>query len=118
MCHGQRTTEDKKVDDCERKKRIRELNDELRTTLQGGRVMLTRGIAALGEADVARVLHAVRMFSDFTSGNDPYGEHDFGGLELGRFQVIWKIDYFDRALVYGSPDPADPSLTTRVLTVK
>jgi hypothetical protein len=28
-----------------------------------------------------------------------------------------KIDYFDPTLMYGSEDPADPSKTTRVLTI-
>jgi len=28
-----------------------------------------------------------------------------------------KIDYYDRATEAGSPDPADPAVTTRVLTL-
>jgi hypothetical protein len=31
--------------------------------------------------------------------------------------VLWKIDYYDRSRRYHSPDPADPKLTVRVLTV-
>jgi hypothetical protein len=28
-----------------------------------------------------------------------------------------KVDYFDKALVFGSDDPADATVTTRVVTV-
>jgi hypothetical protein len=30
---------------------------------------------------------------------------------------MFKIDYFDRTMTYGSPDAADPQQTTRVLTI-
>ena len=32
-------------------------------------------------------------------------------------KFFWKIDYYDRKTEFGSPDPADPALTTRVLTI-
>jgi hypothetical protein len=32
-------------------------------------------------------------------------------------RIFWKIDYYDAACKYGSEDPADPSQTTRVLTI-
>ena len=31
--------------------------------------------------------------------------------------IIWKIDCYDRDMNYGSPDPADETVTERVLTV-
>ena len=31
--------------------------------------------------------------------------------------MFFKIDYFDRSGRFASPDPADTSITTRVLTV-
>jgi hypothetical protein len=32
-------------------------------------------------------------------------------------KLFWKIDCYDRELHFGSPDPADPTVTTRVLTL-
>jgi len=96
--------------------RIRELNDAMRKNL-AGRVLATIGVRALGTWRLLKVLEAVRDFDAFDRGNDPYGEHDFGTFELFGEQLIWKMDYYDRALSGGSPDPADPEVTTRVLTV-
>ena len=56
-------------------------------------------------------------FDAFTDDNDPYGEHDFGAIDEGGVRCFWKIDNYDRATEMGSPDPADPAVTTRVLTV-
>src|SRR5688572_4457236 len=91
-----------------RAQRIRELNDHLRTHLIGGRVMITSGVEALGLAAVTAILERLRRFDAFTSDNDPHGEHDFGAFTHGAERILWKIDYYDRDLVYGSPDPADP----------
>jgi hypothetical protein len=35
---------------------------------------------------------------------------------VGR-KLFWKIDYYDPDQQFGSEDPADPSKTTRVLTI-
>ncbi|SFM11408.1 DUF3768 domain-containing protein, partial [Methylorubrum salsuginis] len=59
----------------------------------------------------------VAAFDRFDADNDPFGEHDFGALEAAGERVFFKIDYFDRAGRFASPDPADTSVTTRVLTV-
>ena len=40
-----------------------------------------------------------------------------GSFEYGGKTIFWKLDCYDRDLNYGSPDPADESVTTRVLTV-
>lgn len=99
---------------------IAELNDRLRTTFQSGRIMITSGVSALGEPMVARVLEAVRSFSDFTSDNDPHKEHDFGIVRVEGTTVYFKIDYYAAGqdeLLYGSENPADPAVTTRVMTI-
>lgn len=102
---------------CERAQAIACLNDRLRTTLQGGRVLVTRGIEALGPDALQRIVAAVRKFSTFTEDNDPFGEHDFGVVEGCGPKIFWKIDYYDNALSMHSPDPTDPAVTTRVLTI-
>lgn len=97
--------------------RIAELNDALRLTGQGGQVCMTAGVAALGEQLVAEAFSTVRAFSNFNPDNDPYEEHDFGAFEVGAYQFFFKIDYYNADMSAGSEDPADPTVTTRVLTI-
>lgn len=96
---------------------IRELNDRLRVEHAGGQLFVTHGICSLGEAYVPSIIRAVTAFDAFNSDNDPYGEHDFGSLEVMGQRIFWKIDYWDEHMKFCSPDPADPDVTTRVLTV-
>jgi hypothetical protein len=70
-----------------------------------------------GPQFVSCVIASVRDFTAFEEGNDPYQEHDFGSVTVMSEQCFWKIDYYDRSRTQGSPDPADPSVTTRVLTI-
>jgi Protein of unknown function (DUF3768) len=97
--------------------RIRELNDKFRRNLQGGKVLVTAGVDALGPERVQAILKRVTEFNAFTPDNDPYGEHDFGNFEDGGERFFFKIDYYDEHLEHGSEDPADPDRTSRVLTV-
>jgi len=99
-------------------KKIAELNDLARTAMGvAGRVLQTDGIAALPAQAQSRIREKVELFNDFTPANDPYGEHDFGAIEHEGERIFWKIDYYDKRCEYGSEDPADPSQTTRVLTI-
>jgi hypothetical protein len=98
-------------------RRIRDLNDQFRRSLRGGKVVMTSGVANLDPIRTAVLLNRVRRFDAFTPDNDPHGEHDFGAFEDGGERFFWKIDYYDRELQFGSSDPADPELTTRVLTL-
>jgi hypothetical protein len=97
--------------------RIRALNDELRRTLLGGGAIMTPGIAALGSEAVNRLVQAIATFDDFCTANDPHGEHDFGVFDFDGIQVRFKIDYYDKDLNLHSPDPADPAVTERVITL-
>jgi hypothetical protein len=106
-----------KVGTLTKTQRIRELNDALRTTFMGGKVMLTAGVDALPPGEKAAVLSKVRTFTDFNTDNDPHGEHDFGAFELSSQRFFWKIDYYNRSMEGGSEDPTDPAITTRVLTI-
>ena len=97
--------------------RIRALNDDLRQHLVGGGAVITLGVAALGQEAVERIVQAVAAFDDFCHANDPYGEHDFGSFEVEGETIFFKIDYFDRTLTHHSPDPADQTVTERVITI-
>ena len=96
---------------------IRALNDSFRKSFQGGAVVLTAGIVALGAETQTRILAAVQNFDHFNDDNDPWGEHDFGSLEVDGERVFFKIDYYDPIRAMHSEDPADPSKTERVLTI-
>jgi len=85
--------------------------------MTGGRVMLTAGVDALPSDVKAMVIRRVATFSDFNADNDPHSEHDFGSFSLSVRKFFFKIDYYDAAMQMGSEDPADPSKTTRVLTI-
>jgi hypothetical protein len=97
--------------------RIRILNDTFRTSLTGGSVMVTRAVAALRKEVQREILTALRRYDDFDADNDPYGEHDFGMITAQGHEILFKIDYCDQDLVRRSPDPSDPAVTHRVLTV-
>jgi hypothetical protein len=97
--------------------KIAELNDALRQTGEGGRIVTTSGVMASGPDFIIAVMAAVRTFSTFTEDNDPYGEHDFGAVEVAGEKLFWKIDYYDQNGEGLSPDPANPELTVRVLTI-
>jgi hypothetical protein len=96
---------------------IRDLNDRFRASFEGGKVLVTQGIQSLGPAATLVILQAVAHFKHFTQANHPHNEHDFGGFEYGDLTVFWKIDYYDEQLELASPDPSDPNVTTRVLTI-
>jgi len=95
--------------------RIRELNDQLRRTFTGGAICITRGVCE--RCDTNAVLAAVQAFDSFNDANDPWREHDFGALELEGQTLFWKIDYYAPGMQGGSPDPADPRITERILTI-
>ena len=57
------------------------------------------------------------MYDDFYHASDPYEEHDFGSFEVDGHTIFFKIDYFDKSRSHHSPDPSDPSVTERVITI-
>jgi hypothetical protein len=99
------------------KETIRQLNDQLRKNLNTGVALITPGVAALGCEAVQRIVQTIAVFDDFCHANDPHEEHDFGSFEADGNTVFFKIDYYDRSMMYHSPDPADPSVTQRVITI-
>lgn len=95
--------------------RIAELNDHLRTTFCGV-VMVTPGVNGSPHRD--EILQAVKEFKfQGKDGDNPYGENDFGKVLVRGENYFFKIDYCDLELVNLSPNPADPGVTRRVLTI-
>jgi hypothetical protein len=97
--------------------RIRALNDELRQNFAAGIAVMTPGVAALGAEAVKRIVKTIAVFDDFCHANDPHKEHDFGAFDVDGHTIMFKIEYFDQSMSMHSPDPADPSVTQRVITI-
>src|SRR5262249_31116256 len=97
--------------------RIRALNDELRQNFAQGMAVMTPGVAALGAQAVARIVKTIAVFDDICHANDPHEEHGFGAFDAGDHTIMFKIDYFDQSMSMHSPDPADPTVTQRVITI-
>ena len=96
---------------------IRALNDTFRQTFAGGLLTIRAGVAALCPEVRAEVLRRVREFIHFTPENNPHIENDFGSFKILDAVYAWKIDCYDKNMEFGSPDPTDPRVTTRVLTI-
>lgn len=96
---------------------IARLNDNLRKGGRGGQLVVTNGVYRLPGYDSRELLQALVDYDAFDADNDPHGERDFGDIQVFGTDLLWKIDYYDLKLEYGSADPADPDVTTRVLTI-
>ena len=82
-----------------------------------GTVLITTGVQERSDAFVAAVVAAVQTFDAFNDGNDPWGEHDFGAIELDGEKIFFKFDYYTPDLTAGSENPANEGMTHRVLTI-
>lgn len=101
--------------------KIARLNDQFRQNLAYfallGQVVTTASIATLPQNEKFQIFKKVSELKGFNEDNDPYGEHDFGSFNHNADTIFWKIDYYDKAMKYGSEDPADKSKTRRLLTI-
>ena len=66
---------------------------------------------------VMALRHAVASYSDWSYGNDPYGEHDFGAFLLFGERVYFKVDYYHPEHDTLAPVPGNVELCRRVLTI-
>lgn len=101
----------------QRIRRIAYLNDRCRHFGSPHRIVLTPGLRALGPFMMLECIRKLRLYDDFSPDNDPYGERDFGSFEHAGETVFWKIDYYDPTMEAGSPDPSNPEVTLRVITL-
>lgn len=101
-----------------RSEKIARLNDRARAAMGlACRLVQTPGINALSPQDQSKIREKVETFNAFTPEDDPYGEHDLGTFEHQERRILWKIDYYDKDLMFESEDPANAFKTTRVLTI-
>ena len=97
--------------------KIRQLNDAFRTSFKGGKVMLTLGIRSKSDIEQTEILERVVNFNNFNKNNDPYLEHDLLSFDYNGEKIYAKIDYYDKNYEFLSENPADPTITNRVLTI-
>ncbi len=100
--------------------KIAELNDKLRLNLFTSgidHVFISAGVSSLPYLEQARLLDKVQKFNDFNEENNPDGERDFSRIEHQGINYFWKIDYYNKTMDAGSENPADETITTRVLTI-
>ena len=114
--------------------RIARLNDLARSAMGVAcTAVATVGFRSLSTSDQSRVRELIETYDAFDEDSDPHGERDFGCVyQLGDGQwtterprvrddeserVLWKLDYYDRDLRFGSEDPANPAVTRRELTI-
>lgn len=97
--------------------RTQELNDTFRQTGKGGQIVITRGIQALEDNTRNAIINMIKGVSEFALDNDPYGTHDFGSVKIENHIIFWKIDCYNLDLICLSPDPSDPEVTRRVMTI-
>ena len=100
--------------------KIAELNDNLRKNLftpGQNQVFISHAVNSLPYLERARLLDKVQNFNNFNKSNDPYFEHDCAFIEHRGINYLFKIDYFNRDMDAGSENPADETITTRVLTI-
>jgi hypothetical protein len=110
---------------AERTQETARLNDLTRTAPKSVNAswLATSGVAALiaeaaaGHDRGVELARALAGFSKFDEDDDPYGERDFGALELWGEQLFWKIDYYHPERDEHSPVKWSTELTRRVLTI-
>ena len=96
---------------------IATLNDNFRRSFINGEVLLSAGIVAMSSEDKANIISLVQNFDDFNEVNDPYKEHDFGSFDYKGNKIFAKIDYYDLNYEFMSENPANPTITNRVMTI-
>ena len=95
------------------RKSERELNDALRQTFTGGRVLISPGVQSLPSEDNAKVLQRVRDFTAFNDQNVPH--HDFGSFEVAGVVYCFELERAPRAR--NSNQSAYTGEPARVLTI-
>ena len=95
---------------------IAKLNDEFRADpFNNGTVLVSKEIERLNPPSDWIIFDAIKNVDIFPEGN---AEHDRGILDIAFVgKVYWRILYSDTRFKDISPNPADPTVTHRVLIV-
>ena len=93
--------------------KIIELNDQLRSSFKGGRVQMTRSVYDLDARLRGRALAVMAKYNKFAEDSD----HNCGVFIFAGYSFEWHIEYRGSNGEGVSPDPSDPSKTFRVLTL-
>ncbi len=93
--------------------KIIELNDQLRSSFKGGRVQMTPCVYELDARLRGRALAVMARYNKF----DESSNHDWGVFIFAGYSFEWRIEYRAKDGIGVSPDPADPEKTFRVLTL-
>lgn len=101
---------------------IARLNDRCRQGFdRTARITVTRTcLATLSNGTLAsEAVAQARLLQELRRHNfpDDCPERDRGSFTIDQTEVFFRIDYYDAALEWGSEDPTNASLTTRVLTL-
>ena len=110
--------------------RIASLNDRCRQGLDPtARIVITRNCLVTVAQDVAparlkasgcnEVLAQACIMAELRKWKAPEDspERDLGWFYVGKHKLMFKFDYYDLDMEYGSEDPADATKTVRVLTI-
>lgn len=98
---------------ADKRAKIIELNDQLRTAFKGGRVQKTPSVYDLDERLRGRALAVMAKYNKF----DEDSNHDCGVFIFAGYSFEWHIEYRGVNGEGVSPDPSDASKTFRVLTL-
>jgi methyltransferase (TIGR00027 family) len=93
---------------------VRGLNDRLRQTFTGGRVVLSPCVLSLPPEKVSKLLDRVRTFTAFESENDE--SHEYGQFWLDGEAYCFELECVSRSRD-GSLNAENAGKTTRVLTI-
>jgi len=89
------------------------LNDQFRRGNESlGLYSLSPQVEALPAPQRQALLEAVSTTHYFIEEG-----HDFGVVSLDETDFLWEIDYYNQDLKGTAPNPADPALTVRVLSI-
>jgi hypothetical protein len=101
---------------------IARLNDRARLGFDPtARIVITRTcLATFCDPDtIDAVVVQAQLLAAFRrcSFGEDSPERDFAVIDFRDRKVWLKVDYYDADLTYGSEDPANAAITTRVLTI-